>query len=400
MNQKKIKIILYLPLALFFLANLFYYPLPAKAEEVCAWYQAHDCTEQYAKKADLFKGEFKCVGMTKPSDDDPFLVKPYSCCCKTVTSSGINDSMPKLNIPDIDLQIDIPGLNLTKGANILANCEKDEKGNPTRCSFPWIGEYVAGIYKYAIGIVGILAAVVLMIGGIIWITAGGNASRIGEAKAWIAASLSGLVIALCSYTILYYVNPSLVNFNPLGMSIVKEIKEGDQLPYTSGGGTKTITANNSTYDSLLKNAAFRYSLDCTLLKSFMITESSGNKDAVSPMGAIGLMQLMPSTGQGLGYSTGELFNPNKNIDAGAKYINQLKSTACNGKSSNEVCNTSQLIYIIASYNSGPKANQASSYCPGQTWWQCTTNYRYQETRNYVNKVQGNYELLKQNTWGC
>jgi len=397
MNLKKFKIILSNKLIIFSFVFLSISFLQVKqADADCYWINTDKKTcKEISEKFTTDRADSYCTYIKKPSID-------FSCCCEPAPTvpSKINATMPNWKIPDIKLQIPIPGLNLTKGANILANCEKDEKGNPTRCSFPWIGEYVAGIYKYAIGIVGILAAVVLMIGGIIWITAGGNASRIGEAKAWIAASLSGLVIALCSYTILYYVNPSLVNFNPLGMSIVKEIKEGDQLPYTSGGGTKTITANNSTYDSLLKNAAFRYSLDCTLLKSFMITESSGNKDAVSPMGAIGLMQLMPSTGQGLGYSTGELFNPNKNIDAGAKYINQLKSTACNGKSSNEVCNTSQLIYIIASYNSGPKANQASSYCPGQTWWQCTTNYRYQETRNYVNKVQGNYELLKQNTWGC
>ena len=75
-----------------------------------------------------------------------------------------------------------------------------------------IGKYIRAIYKYAIGIVGILAAVVLMIGGVIWITAGGNAERIGEAKAWIASSLTGLLLALLSYTILATVNPALVNF--------------------------------------------------------------------------------------------------------------------------------------------------------------------------------------------
>jgi len=227
MNPKKIKIILSIPLALFFIANLFYYPLPAKAKEVCKWYKAHDCTG-LGTQFFINKAEEKC-GITKPDEGDPLHLDYYSCCCKTVTPSGINDTMPKLNIPDIDLQIDIPGLNLTKGANILANCEKDEKGNPIRCSFPWIGEYIAGIYKYAIGIVGILAAVVLMIGGVIWITAGGSATMISEAKAWIGASLSGLVIALCSYTILYYVNPSLVNFNPLGIKIVEKILLSEQL---------------------------------------------------------------------------------------------------------------------------------------------------------------------------
>ncbi len=74
-----------------------------------------------------------------------------------------------------------------------------------------IANLVRAIYKYAIGIVGILAAVVLMIGGVMWIVAGGNATAIGEAKAWIGASLTGLLLALMSYLILATVNPALVD---------------------------------------------------------------------------------------------------------------------------------------------------------------------------------------------
>jgi len=80
-------------------------------------------------------------------------------------------------------------------------------GSPTT-----IGQYVEAIYKYAIGIVGILATVVMMMGGVIWITAGGNTERISNAKSWISASLTGLVLALASYTILYTINPNLVKF--------------------------------------------------------------------------------------------------------------------------------------------------------------------------------------------
>ena len=75
-----------------------------------------------------------------------------------------------------------------------------------------IGRYIQSIYKYSIGFVGILATVVLMIGGISFIVAGGNAERVGNAKAWMAASLSGLVLALASYLILNTINPNLVNF--------------------------------------------------------------------------------------------------------------------------------------------------------------------------------------------
>src|SRR3989339_70187 len=60
-----------------------------------------------------------------------------------------------------------------------------------------ISQYIRAIYIYAIGIV--------------WIVAGGNASKIGEAKAWIVSSITGLLLALSSYMILYTVNPELVN---------------------------------------------------------------------------------------------------------------------------------------------------------------------------------------------
>lgn len=74
-----------------------------------------------------------------------------------------------------------------------------------------IARYVRAIYNYGIGIIGILAAVVLMIGGVLWIVAGGNATQIGEAKSWIGAALTGLVLALTSYLILNTINPALVN---------------------------------------------------------------------------------------------------------------------------------------------------------------------------------------------
>lgn len=86
-----------------------------------------------------------------------------------------------------------------------------------------IANYVRAIYKYAIGIVGILAAVVLMIGGVLWIVAGGNATAIGEAKSWIGASLTGLVLALSSYLILATINPALVDLKTTTITAVQSM---------------------------------------------------------------------------------------------------------------------------------------------------------------------------------
>ena len=116
-------------------------------------------------------------------------------------------------------QVEIPGMKKEFGA-------PDKTGGyAIPGSTASIAKYIRVIYKYAIGIVGILAAVVLMIGGVIWITAGGNAERIGEAKAWIASSLTGLLLALLSYTILATVNPALVNFQVSGIKTVEKIPD-------------------------------------------------------------------------------------------------------------------------------------------------------------------------------
>src|SRR3989339_1465124 len=94
-----------------------------------------------------------------------------------------------------------------------------------------IGDYIKNIYPYALSGVGILATVVMMFGGFIWITAGGNASRVGEAKAWIGAALSGLVLALLSYMVLNAINPALINFR---ISTIEPI-ESDGLTETAPG---------------------------------------------------------------------------------------------------------------------------------------------------------------------
>lgn len=113
-------------------------------------------------------------------------------------------------------QVGIPNSPFTQG----------EKYTFDKKSTQPIADYVRAIYKYAIGVVGILATVVMMIGGVMWIMSGGSPERAGEAKAWITASISGLVLTLCSYLILATVNPALVNFKITAVADVSEIKIG------------------------------------------------------------------------------------------------------------------------------------------------------------------------------
>jgi len=106
-----------------------------------------------------------------------------------------------------------------------------------------IARYVRAIYKYAIGIVGILAAVVLMVGGVMWIVAGGNATAIGEAKSWIGASLAGLLLALLSYLILATINPALVDLKTTAIKKVEETTTGCCI-YSSTAGQVAYNITN------------------------------------------------------------------------------------------------------------------------------------------------------------
>ncbi len=146
-----------------------------------------------------------------------------------------------------------------------------EKGKPISMSGSTknIADYIKAIYKYALGIVGILATVVLMFGGVLWITAGGNAERITNAKSWLTAALTGLVLALTSYMILYFVNPGLVNFRVTPVKNVEDSGSDDkndergccEVSYRTGiGGTGnkmyicTMQANKSACETAAQHA--------------------------------------------------------------------------------------------------------------------------------------------------
>lgn len=123
-----------------------------------------------------------------------------------------DQKLPTLKSPD--LKVSIPGIDK------LQDITCAESGS---CNIPWLGQYIGGIQRYAIGVVGIIAVIVLMIGGIIWLTAAGNSSQIAQAKKFIGGSLFGLLLVLGSYVILYMVNPNLTVMKSLGIKSLERV---------------------------------------------------------------------------------------------------------------------------------------------------------------------------------
>jgi soluble lytic murein transglycosylase-like protein len=116
------------------------------------------------------------------------------------------------------------------------------------------------------------------------------------------------------------------------------------------------------YDDIVDEAAAKYKLDPRMIKAVMQAESAFNAMAVSPVGALGLMQLMPDVAIELGVT--DPLDPRQNIMAGSKYLKQLLDS-----------NGGNVRLALASYNAGPGNVAKYRAIPP-----------FKETRDYVKKV--------------
>ncbi|GAB6068229.1 lytic transglycosylase domain-containing protein [Methylothermus subterraneus] len=119
----------------------------------------------------------------------------------------------------------------------------------------------------------------------------------------------------------------------------------------------------------IEQVAQKYRLDPKLLHAIIRAESAYNPNAVSPKGAVGLMQLMPETAAR--YGIGDRYDPFKNLEAGARYLRDLLSTF------------GDIRLAVAAYNAGEGAvRKYGNQIPP-----------YLETREYVARVLQFYENL-------
>jgi hypothetical protein len=86
---------------------------------------------------------------------------------------------------------------------------------------PFIAVYMSALFRLAIGAAGVLAVIMIMIGGFVWIAAAGDSGKIGAAKKMIAGAATGLLLSLGSFTFLQIVNPDIVNLQAMKVKIVQ-----------------------------------------------------------------------------------------------------------------------------------------------------------------------------------
>jgi soluble lytic murein transglycosylase-like protein len=119
-------------------------------------------------------------------------------------------------------------------------------------------------------------------------------------------------------------------------------------------------------EAAITAAAARHHVDASLVRSVVKVESNFNPNAVSPKGAMGLMQLMPSTARSL--NVANPFDPAENVDAGVRHLRKLLDSY-----------GGNVRLSLAAYNAGAGAVARSAGVP-----------HFRETQDYIRRITNLY----------
>lgn len=126
--------------------------------------------------------------------------------------------------------------------------------------------------------------------------------------------------------------------------------------------TTSNSAQGGDIAKMIQVAADKYGVNPKLAMAVAEAESGLSNEAVSSVGAVGVMQLMPETASALGVR--DINDPRENIDGGVHYLKQMLNTF-----------DGDVAKAVAAYNAGPQAVKNYNGVPP-----------YSETRNYVDRV--------------
>jgi hypothetical protein len=148
--------------------------------------------------------------------------------------------------------------------------------------------------------------------------------------------------------------------------VISKDKEFSNIQANIQGEKDRAYFKNNSFKYLAEKKARQHNMDPRLIKAVIKVESSWNPDAVSPKGAMGLMQLMPGTASDMGVANP--FDPKQNIGGGVRYLRYLLDRF-----------DGNLTLALAAYNAGPGVVERVGTIPS-----------IPETITYVNRVMYYY----------
>ena len=172
--------------------------------------------------------------------------------------------------------------------------------------------------------------------------------------------------ALGEYTRLYLGTETSSGYVDVATAQIESFEQAPAEAKSVGAGE----ARSQDLNGIIASASSTSKIDADFIASVIRAESANNPRAVSPKGAKGLMQLMPSTASTLGVK--DSFNPAENVDGGVRYLRDLL-LLYNGDAAK----------ALAAYNAGPRRVQQYKGVPP-----------YRETHAYVARIINDYNRKK------
>jgi hypothetical protein len=163
-------------------------------------YQGEDCTKQGGK----CNHNWVSSNCTSQETDLGYLDCLSGSCCKSNSPTPTPTPTPTATAG-----------NTSGGSFAYTPMEKIPGFESVGGDFP---QYILAVYRFGLWTIGIAALLMIMIGGFMYITSAGNNAAMGKAKGVITDAIIGLILALCSYLLLWTINPELLQIKKLSTS--------------------------------------------------------------------------------------------------------------------------------------------------------------------------------------
>jgi soluble lytic murein transglycosylase-like protein len=179
--------------------------------------------------------------------------------------------------------------------------------------------------------------------------------------------LSGSLLMLVAGTSLLAEDKIQAFVNPNGRVVFTNLVENAPAPIPAPPASDLLVSEMPpSLRTMVDNISQTHGVDPALVRAVIKTESNFNRFAVSPKGAMGLMQLIPATGKR--YGVQDFFDPRQNIDGGVRYLKFLLDKF-----------DGNIDLALAGYNAGENLVERLGRIPA-----------IPETTNYVRKIRAMY----------